>query len=134
MEKMSRDCFSFCCGAPVMPFCQMELNIPSPLTLEVLENSVFFYIPISAVSELQEKYQEVSILYNRLLIQALNEHWRLKQILKFLYSGAAVSMVSGNLSGADRKGEQHAYCFLPGNDSCDTEPFAEDPKGEWQAE
>ena len=75
------DCFSFCCGAPVMPFCQMELNIPSPLTLEVLENSVFFYIPISAVSELQEKYQEVSILYNRLLIQALNEHWRLKQIL-----------------------------------------------------
>ena len=53
------DCFSFCCGAPVMPFCQMELNIPSPLTLEVLENSVFFYIPISAVSELQEKYQEI---------------------------------------------------------------------------
>ena len=81
MEKMSRTVSVSAAALRSCRSARWELNIPSPLTLEVLENSVFFYIPISAVSELQEKYQEVSILYNRLLIQALNEHWRLKQIL-----------------------------------------------------
>lgn len=31
--------------------------------------------------ELQKSYHEVTLFYNRLLIKALNEHWRLKQIL-----------------------------------------------------
>lgn len=75
------DCFSFNCGSTVMPFCQLELEIPSPMTIEVLEDARFFCISISDVIELQNKYMEVTKLYNQLLIKALNEHWKLKQIL-----------------------------------------------------
>ena len=75
------DCFSFSCGSTVMPFCQLELDIPSPMTIEVLEAARFFCISISDVIELQNKYMEVTKLYNQLLIKALNEHWKLKQIL-----------------------------------------------------
>lgn len=75
------DCFSFSCGSTVMPFCQLELDIPSPMTIEVLEDARFFCISISDVIELQNKYMEVTKLYNQLLIKALNEHWKLKQIL-----------------------------------------------------
>ena len=41
------DCFSFSCGSTVMPFCQLELDIPSPMTIEVLEDARFFCISIS---------------------------------------------------------------------------------------
>lgn len=75
------DFFSFCCGSTVMPFCQLELDNPFPMTIEVLEDSQFFCIAISDLIELQYKYVEVMMLYNRLLIKALNEHWKLKQIL-----------------------------------------------------
>lgn len=75
------DCFSFCCGSTAIPFCQLELNVPAAMTIEVLEDAKFFCIPISSVIELQKSYLEVTMLYNQLLIKALNEHWRLKQIL-----------------------------------------------------
>lgn len=75
------DCFSFRCGSPVMPFGQMELNVPSPMAIEMLEDGSIFCVPISGVIELQKTYVEVTMFYNQLLIQALNEHWRLKQIL-----------------------------------------------------
>lgn len=75
------DCFSFRGGSPVMPFCQMELDIPSPMAIEMLEDGSIFCVPISGVIRLQKTYAEVTMFYNRLLIQALNEHWRLKQIL-----------------------------------------------------
>lgn len=75
------DCFSLCCGSIAIPFCQLELNIPAAMTIEVLEDAKFFCIPISSVIELQKSYLEVTMLYNQLLIKALNEHWKLKQIL-----------------------------------------------------
>lgn len=75
------DCFSFSCGSTVMPFCQLELDISAPMTIEVLEDAKFFCIPIFVVIELQNNYVEVTRLYNQLLIKALNEHWKLKQIL-----------------------------------------------------
>lgn len=75
------DCFSFYCGSTVVPFCQLKTNVPSSMTIEVLEDAKFFCIPISSVIELQKKYLEVTMLYNQLLIKALNEHWGLKQIL-----------------------------------------------------
>lgn len=75
------DCFSFQCGTTAMPFAQMELNVPSPLAIEILEEGTFFCIPISTVVELQKKYLEITLFYNQLLVKALNEHWRLKQVL-----------------------------------------------------
>lgn len=64
-----------------MPFAQMELNVPSPMAIEILEEGTFFCISISTVLELQKKYLEITLFYNQLLVKALNEHWRLKQVL-----------------------------------------------------
>ena len=79
--KEVTDCFGFRCGTPAMAFCQLELGVPSPLTIEMLEAGSFFCAPISAVLELREQYSEIVELYNRFLISALNEHWKLKQVL-----------------------------------------------------
>lgn len=79
--KEVTDCFGFRSGAPAMAFCQMELDVPSPLTIEMLEDGKFFCIPIATVADLQSRYPEVLMLYNKLLIEALNEHWKLKQVL-----------------------------------------------------
>mgnify|MGYP001781001138 CR=1 FL=1 len=75
------DCFSFKCGSTAVSFGQLKMDVPSPMTIEVLEDGEFFCVPISAAMELQKKYLEITLLYNRLLIDALTEHWRLKQIL-----------------------------------------------------
>lgn len=79
--KEVTDCFGFRSGTPAIAFCQMELEVPSPLTIEMLEDGNFFCVPIHFVTELQKHYPEVMMLYNRLLIFALNEHWKLKQVL-----------------------------------------------------
>lgn len=75
------DCFSFGCGSTAMPVGQLEPAVVAPMTIEVVEDAKVFCIPISAVTELQKVYPEVTRLYNRLLSRALQEHWRLKQIM-----------------------------------------------------
>lgn len=75
------DCFGFRCGTPAMAFCQLGEENVSPMTIEVLEDSVFFCVPISLILELEEQYLEVTMFYNRLLVEALNEHWQMKQVL-----------------------------------------------------
>lgn len=79
--KEVTDCFGFRCGTAAVSFGQLKLNVPSPMTIEVLEDGKFFCVPISVLIELQSEYWEVTILYNQLLIKALDEHWKLKQIL-----------------------------------------------------
>ncbi|MCD8342041.1 MAG: hypothetical protein LUC87_07835 [Clostridiales bacterium] len=80
-RKDVTDCFGFLCGTPAMAFCQLGEDNISPMTIEVLEDSVFFCVPISLILEMQEHYPEVTMFYNRLLVGALNEHWRMKQVL-----------------------------------------------------
>lgn len=75
------DCFCAQCGCTAMPFGQMELNVLSPISIEILEDGEFFFVSISEVIALQKDYLEITLLYNRLLIQALEEHRKLKQVL-----------------------------------------------------
>lgn len=75
------DCFGFQCGTAVVSFGQLELNVQSSLSIEVLEDAKFFCIPTSSLIELQKSYFEIMFLYNQLLVKALNEHWKLKRVL-----------------------------------------------------
>lgn len=75
------DCFGFRCGTAAVSFGQLELNAPSPMTIEMLEDGNFFCVPISAVMRLQKHYEEAMMLYNHLLIAALRVHWELKRVL-----------------------------------------------------
>ena len=75
------DCFSFKCGDPAVPSGQLQIDSSSPMTIEMLEDGDFFCVPIQRIIELQHKYPELIMFYNRLLINALDEHWRLKRIL-----------------------------------------------------
>ncbi|MCD8354376.1 MAG: Crp/Fnr family transcriptional regulator [Clostridiales bacterium] len=75
------DCFAFQCGTAAMAFCPSGAENISPMNIELLEDGLFFCVPISLLPELQAKYPEVTQFYNRILIAALNEHWRMKQVL-----------------------------------------------------
>lgn len=75
------DCFGFQCGTAAVSFGQLELNVPSPMTIEMLENGIFFCIPVSVVIRLTKYYEEAMMLYNQLLITAMKEQWELKRVL-----------------------------------------------------
>ena len=75
------DCFGFRCGTAAVSCGQLEMDVPSSMTIEILEDSKFFCVPISVVILLQKHYEEAMILYNHLLIAAMKEHWELKRVL-----------------------------------------------------
>ena len=75
------DCFGFRCGTAAVSFGQLELNIPSPMTIEILEGGNFFCIPVSVVIRLTKHYEEAMTLYNQLLIDAMKAQWELKRVL-----------------------------------------------------
>lgn len=79
--KEVTDCFAFQCGVPAMTFGRLEENVPSPMNIEMLTDGSFFCIPISTVTELQKSYIDITLLYNRILISALDVHWKMQQIL-----------------------------------------------------
>lgn len=79
--KEITDCLIFRSGWAAIGFCPLEMDVQSPMTIEMLEAGTFFCLPISTVLELESQYPEITQLYNRMLIASLNEHWKLKQIL-----------------------------------------------------
>ena len=79
--KEVTDCFGFRCGTAAVSFGELELNVPSPMTIEILEDSKFFCVPISVVIQLQTHYEEAMMLYNHLLITAMKAHLELKRVL-----------------------------------------------------
>lgn len=75
------DCFGFRCGTAAVSFGRMELNAPSPMTIEVLEEGDYFCIPVEDVLELQTQYTQVLELYNRLLVVSMEQHLDLQHVL-----------------------------------------------------
>lgn len=75
------DCFVFHCGSVAIAFSQLKLDVPSLMTIEMLEDGNFFCVPISVVIQLQKNYKEALMLYNHLLTAALETHWNLKRVL-----------------------------------------------------
>ena len=85
--KEVTDCFGFRCGTAAVSFGQLKLNVPSPMTIEMLEDGKFFCVPISDVIRLQKHYEEAVMLYNHLLIAAMKAHWELRHVVNS-YSAA----------------------------------------------
>lgn len=79
--RETTECFCFRCGSPVIPVNQLELNIVSPIAIEMLKDGNFFCVPISEVMALQKDYLEITLLYDRLLVKALEGQRKLKQAL-----------------------------------------------------
>lgn len=77
--KEITDCFRFRCGDVVTSISRLELDVPSLLSLEMLEDGMFFCVPMSVVIGLQVRYPEILMLYSQILVSALDEHWKLKQ-------------------------------------------------------
>ena len=76
------DCLIFRCGETLLAsFDKLEKDIPATYSVEVLEDSSFFRIPMEKVIELKEKYAEVIQLYNQMLIESLEEHREIKLAL-----------------------------------------------------
>lgn len=73
------DCFCTKCGSPTIV--RYGLNIIPAVTLEALTECEIITIPLSKIDELQQKYIEVDLIYNNLLLTAFAEHWEAKTIL-----------------------------------------------------
>lgn len=70
------DCFAFKQGQPAVSC--FALNGPSPIYIEALEESELMIIPQPVVIQLMENHIELSLLYNRMLQEALKTHWEVK--------------------------------------------------------
>lgn len=79
--KEVTECFSFRCGTAVLSMNRLEQNCPSPMAIEVIEDGFFFCVPISVIIQLQKQYQEVTTIYNQMLIAAADTHCMLRHIL-----------------------------------------------------
>ena len=75
------DCFMYRRGEGIMSYCQLELDVPSPMTIEMLEDGSYYCLPISGILELLRYYPEIIVYYNHLLTISLNTHWKLQQVL-----------------------------------------------------
>ena len=79
--KEVTDCFGVQCGAAIVSFSQLGMEGPSPMTIEVLEDGDFFCVPVPVAARLTQCYGEAMMLYNQLLIDGINMHWKLKRVL-----------------------------------------------------
>ena len=70
------DCFGVLPGMPALPCSGFEK--PSPICIEVLEDSEFVAIPIRALLPHLTASMELMSIYNMLLQESLKEHWENK--------------------------------------------------------
>lgn len=70
------DCFGVLPGMPALPCSGFEK--PSPICIEVLEDSEFVAIPIRALLPHLTASMELLSIYNMLLQESLKEHWENK--------------------------------------------------------
>lgn len=82
-DKDITDCLIYRTGEAIMTsFDRLEMDIAAPYTVEVIQDSSFFCIPMERVIELMYEYTtDVLMLYNRILIQSLEEHREAKLVL-----------------------------------------------------
>lgn len=87
-QKEITDCLAFRAGEAIMTsFDRLEMNVASPYTMEVLQDSSFFCIAMERMLSLMQEYPvELLTLYNRLLVQSLEEHREAKLVL-YQYDG-----------------------------------------------
>lgn len=79
--KEVTESFSFRCGTAVVSINHLELNCPSPMAIEMIEGGHFFCVPLTVIIQLQKQYQEVTTIYNQMLIAAADTHCKLRHIL-----------------------------------------------------
>lgn len=73
------DCFGMEIGTPMVS-CS-EIDSPSPITIEIVEDSSIIYVPMQLMKHLIENDFEMVCLYNRFLKMSLKNHWEIKIIL-----------------------------------------------------
>ena len=73
------DCFCYRPGDPVVP--GVPLGAPAGLNVETLAVTELLCIPMQTVGELMHQYEELWVVYGRLLVRAYNEHLSSKNML-----------------------------------------------------
>lgn len=76
--KEITDCFGFELGDPVMS-CH-ALGGKAKTNLEAITKVTAAKISISDLQELMQQFPELIWLYNRMLLEALDRHWNLKEV------------------------------------------------------
>lgn len=75
------ECFVYRRGVAACPFTHLGINEPAPHNMEMMESGGFFFLPKTFVGLLLAESMEIQRIYNQMLIQALDEQSKLKQML-----------------------------------------------------
>lgn len=73
------DCFGKVPGSPLVSC--LDLEQPSPICLEFLEEGATVSVPAIVLNQLVYNNSEVIILYNKMLQHSLQMHWEIKRAL-----------------------------------------------------
>ena len=73
------DCFGYRCGTPAIG--TLEINTPSPITIEALTDCQLIRLPIAEALHFLDQDPRLLRIYNHLLCTALRSHWELKVML-----------------------------------------------------
>lgn len=79
------DCFCALPGHPAMSC--LSLDTPSPISIEALTRSTILTIPVAVAAPLLHSEPHLMRMYNRMLIEALGQHWEIKTAL-YQYTAA----------------------------------------------
>lgn len=105
------DCFSYIRGTPVTSC--LDLEEPSVLCIETLENSTLISIPYSILLPLLNNNIELINLYNHLLKVSLKTHWESKIVLMQCTAIERYKWFLENYSGIiDRVNHKYVASFL----------------------
>ena len=78
----STDCFAFQRYHPALGC--FRLDAPARISIEALEDSTIFSLPVSFLHRIMEQYPEAAQSYSALLSGALDRHWSVKYALRQL--------------------------------------------------
>lgn len=105
------DCFGFIPGTPAVSC--LDLDIPTPICIEALEDSVLISIPLDVLSHALENNTDALNLYNRLLRMSLKLHWECKIMLAQYTATERYSWFLKNFPGlVDRISHKYIASFL----------------------
>ncbi len=75
------DCFGTRCGEVALSPGPFTPDMVSGVAFEMLAEGDFFCVPITAVLEFLDKYQDAVAVYARMLNESAQKHWEQKRVL-----------------------------------------------------
>ncbi len=107
------ECFGYQCGTVARATSQLAVDIPAPISIESLEDSLYYCVPVTEALKLNRQYPEIGELWNRLLSEHFNRHWEAERAMHKYDAANRYKWFLLEYPGlADRISKKHIASFL----------------------